>query len=238
MGPKLTPRLRAVADRVPEGARLADVGTDHAYLPVWLLLQGRIPSALCTDLRPGPLDRARETVARWGVADRTALRRCDGLDGVRPQEVDCVVIAGMGGETILHILARAPWVGEKTCLVQPMSSLPDLRGGLAALGLHVARETLAREGETLYVVLDLAPGPEGPLTAAERWVGRPEAHRGDPLWPEYLARETRRLRRALAGLERSRRPGDEPRRQELEAALRGLEQRKEERENADSMGHL
>lgn len=225
---KLTPRLQTVADRVPGGARLADVGTDHAYLPVWLLQSGRIPSAVCTDLRPGPLERAGETVKSCAVAHRVSLRLCDGLAGVEPHEVDCVVIAGMGGETILHILGEAPWTLGKTCIVQPMSSLADLRAGLGALGFHVARETLAREGETLYVVMELAPGPERPLTAAELQVGRAENHAGDPLWPEYLDRETRRLRRALVGLKRSNKPEDGPRLQALQDALRGLETMREE----------
>ena len=227
MGPKLTPRLQTVARRVPDGARLADVGTDHAYLPAWLLLQERIPFALCTDLRPGPLERARETVERCGVADKVSLRLCDGLAGAEASEVDCVVIAGMGGETILHILQEAPWSLEKTCIVQPMSSLSDLRAGVGALGRHVARETLAKEGETLYVVMDLAPGPEGPLTAAELQVGRAENHRDDPLWPEYLEKETKRIQRALRGLERSQKPEDGPRQQELKTALEGLIQMRE-----------
>lgn len=222
MAPRLTPRLQTVARRVPAGARLADVGTDHAYLPAWLLETGAIPFAVCTDLRPGPLARARETVERRGVAHRVSLRLCDGLSGVEAGEVDCVAIAGMGGETILGILAAAPWVREKTCVVQPMSSLADLRGGLAPLGLHIARETLAQEGETLYVVMDLAPGAEGPLTAAQLQVGRAENHWDDPLWPRYLQQELARTRRALAGLERSQKPGDEARGQALRNALAGL----------------
>lgn len=222
MAGNLTPRLQAVAQRVPQGQRLADVGTDHAYLPAWLLRRGRIPFAVCTDLRPGPLERARETVERQDVADRVSLRLCDGLSGVDPGEVDCVVIAGMGGETILRILEEAPWAREKTCIVQPMSSLSDLRSGLRKLGLRIARETLAAEGETLYVVMELAPGAEGPLTAAERQVGRRENHEGDPLWPVYLRQEETRLCRALTGLERSKKPGDEPRRQELWEALAEL----------------
>ncbi len=159
----------------------------------------------------------------WGVADKVSLRLCDGLAGVSPEEVDCVAIAGMGGETILHILKEAPWAAGKACVVQPMSSLSDLRAGLGALGLHVASETIAKEGETLYVVMGLSAGAEGPLTAAEIQVGREENHRGDPLWPEYLRKETGRLRQALAGLERSKKPGDEPRRRELRAALAGME---------------
>lgn len=224
----LTPRLQTVADRVPAGVRLADVGTDHAYLPAWLLLQERIPFALCTDLRPGPLERARETVEKWDVADRAELRLCDGLAGVRPEEMDVITIAGMGGETILSILAAAPWVREKGLVVQPMSSLADLRAGLAPLGFHIAKETLAQEGETLYVIMDLAPGAEGPLTAAERQVGRAERHQGDPLWPRYLRQEEGRLRKALRGLERSRKPEDVSRREELAEALTGIQRMMEE----------
>ena len=228
MALNLTPRLETVARRVPKDARLADVGTDHAYLPAWLLTRGHIPFAVCTDLRPGPLARARETVERWEVADKVSLRLCDGLAGVEPGEVDCVVIAGMGGETILHILAQAPWTASMPCIVQPMSSLPDLRAGVGALGLRVAGETLAREGDTLYVVMDLAPGTEGPLTAAQLQVGRAENHRNDPLWPLYLRQEEGRLTRALAGLERSQKLGDGLRRQELAQALAGIRDMMEE----------
>lgn len=228
MALNLTPRLQTVARLVPENARLADVGTDHAYLPAWLLLHGQISFAVCTDLRPGPLARAQETVERWDVADRVSLRLCDGLAGVTAQEVDCVVIAGMGGETILHILKAAPWTAEKTCLVQPMSSLSDLRAGVGELGLHIAGETLATEGESLYVVMELAPGAEGPLTAAQRQVGRAESHQNDPLWPRYLQMEEGRMVRALAGLERSQRVGDDLRRQELAQALAGIRDMMEE----------
>lgn len=228
MALNLTPRLETVARLVPRGACLADVGTDHAYLPAWLLVRGHIPFAVCTDLRPGPLARARETVERCEVADKVSLRLCDGLSGVEPEEVDCVAIAGMGGETILHILSQAPWTAKKTCIVQPMSSLSDLRAGVGALGLHITGESLAREGETLYVVMELAPGAEGPLTAAQLQVGRVENHIGDPLWPQYLRQEERRLARALAGLERSQKPGDDLRRRELSQALAGIRDRMEE----------
>lgn len=228
MALKLTPRLRAVADCVPAGARLADVGTDHAHLPAWLLLEGKIPFAVCTDLRKGPLERAKETVERHGVADRVSLRLCDGLAGVDGSEVDCVVIAGMGGETILHILAAASWTAEKPCVVQPMSSLGDLRAGLGSLGLHISGETVVREGETLYIVMELAAGSEGPLTAAQALVGRAENHAQDPLWSEYLTQETARTRRALRGLEQSAKAEDRVRRETLAAALADLEQMEKE----------
>ena len=122
---ELSPRLRLAADLVPEGARLADVGTDHAYLPACLLMEGKIPSAIAADLREGPLRRARETAAEYGCGDRMAFRLCDGLSGIRPEETDAVVIAGMGGETIAQILEAAPWVRTRKIplVLQPMSSL-------------------------------------------------------------------------------------------------------------------
>ena len=95
---ELTPRLRAIAEQVPQGARLADIGTDHGYLPVWLLLSGQIDRAIAADLREGPLKRAKETAARFGMGDRVDFRLCDGLSGIRPEEVDAAAIAGMGGE--------------------------------------------------------------------------------------------------------------------------------------------
>ena len=145
---ELSPRLRAVADWVPVGARLADVGTDHGLLPVWLLKQGRISAAVAADLRAGPLAAARRTARRFGVSDRVSFRLCDGLRGIAPEEADTVTIAGMGGETIVKILAAAPWTraGDTLLLLQPQSAFPELRGWLAGHGYRISREKIVREG--------------------------------------------------------------------------------------------
>lgn len=222
----LTPRLRTVAELVPAGARLADVGTDHAYLPAYLLTQDRVPSAIATDIRSGPLARARETSERFGLAERLSLRLCDGLAGVRPDEVDAVAIAGMGGETILGILEAAPWSLDKTCILQPMSAAEVLRAGLDRLGRPIVREVLAQEGDILYVTFYVNGAntvKENTLTEAEHYVGTVEAHGGDPLWPEYLELSCRRARRALEGSTRSKKPEDEGRRTYFERVLAGLE---------------
>ena len=117
---ELTPRLRQIAAWVRQGAHLADVGTDHAYLPVWLTLQGRVASAIASDLRRGPLDRAQETGRRYGVGDRITFRLGNGLAAVAPEECDTIVIAGMGGENIAQILAGAPWTADATpCCSSP-----------------------------------------------------------------------------------------------------------------------
>lgn len=231
MYPSLTPRLRTVAELVPKSARLADVGTDHAYLPAYLLATGQISAAIATDIRPGPLARARDTAERYGLQDRLDLRLCDGLTGVDSGEVNTVVIAGMGGETILGILEAAPWSLDKTCVLQPMSAMEVLRAGLDGLGIEIPREVLTREGDTLYLTI-LLEGRSTPqkraLTPAETYVGTLDAHADDPLWPSYLTLNYHRVERALSGLEHSKKPEDIPRKHRLTQVLEGLAEMKKE----------
>ena len=224
-GPELSPRLSMVGELVPVGARLADVGTDHAYLPAALILEGKIPWAVAADLRRGPLDRARTTVREYGLTGKAAFRLCDGLTGIRPDEVDAVAVAGMGGETIAAILSAAPWVRERDLplILQPMSSFPDLRGWLQSNGFTIAEERLAREGDTLHTALLVRAGEMGPLSPAELWAGR---NNRDPLRGAWLDMWIARVRRALEGMARAR--GELPRRRELEEVLEGLIEMKKE----------
>ena len=219
--------LAMAAALVPEGARLTDVGTDHAYLPAALLLAGRIPSAIAADLRPGPLARARKTAAAYGLEGKLSFRLCDGLSGIRPEETDAAAIAGMGGETIAAILAAAPWTreGDVPLILQPMSSMPDLRQWLGRNGYRIAEERLAREGEKLYTAWLIRAGEMPSMTAAERYAGK---NVNSPLRGEWLDRWLTRAERALAGIRQSARPSDLPRREELEAVYSGLIQMKEE----------
>ena len=99
---QLQPRLQLLADMVPEGCRLADVGTDHGYLPVYLLQRRRIRGAVAADIGAEPLAHARRTAEAYGV-EGIDFRLCDGLRDITPDEVDTVVIAGMGGETIIAL---------------------------------------------------------------------------------------------------------------------------------------
>ena len=200
---ELSPRLRALADRVPAGARLADVGTDHAYLPAELVLSGKIPSALASDVREGPLDRGRETARLWGVEDQITFRCCDGLKGVAAEETDAVVIAGMGGMLIARILEAAPWTREKALLLQPMSTQPQLRRWLTEHGYVIQEETVVREENKYYVILMVTGGTSTPYTQAELWAGRQTQGQNIPCRLAYLDQLIRRRTRALAGMKRS-----------------------------------
>lgn len=226
---ELSARLAAVADWVPPGAAVADVGTDHAYLPVWLLLHDRVRSAIAADLRSGPLDSAKRTAAQYGVTERLSFRLCDGLTGIRAEEADTVAIAGMGGETIAAILKAAPWTKERTrLLLQPMTSLPDLRKWLQASGYQIIRERVVRDEGKLYTVLEVSGGSMPPLTLGEQYIGRTESWVEEPLRLDYIDVWLEKLRKELSGVERSSKAEDQPRRGLLRRAIAELEEKKGE----------
>lgn len=226
-GPELSPRLRMVGELAPKGARLADVGTDHAYLPAALILEGKIPWAIAADLRRGPLDRARATVREYGLIGKMTFRLCDGLSGIRPDEVDAIAIAGMGGETIAAILEVAPWTRTEDVplILQPMSSFPDLRRWLQANGFAIQEERLARERDTLYTALLVRAGEMEPLSPAELWAGK---NTNGPLRGGWLDHWMARVRRALKGMAQARDEGVSIRKRELEKVLEGLAEMKKE----------
>ena len=133
----------------------------------------------------------------------------------------------MGGETIAQILEAAPWVREEKIplVLQPMSSLPELRDWLEKNGYAIAREQLAREGDTLYVVMGVTAGEMGEQTPGQLWAGRQSR---DPLRGEYLAQQERKLRRAVEGMAKSRGEETQQRRRELEQVLSEISAMKEE----------
>lgn len=227
---ELTPRLLALARQVHRGARFADIGTDHARLPVWLLEQGVVSSAIAADLRNGPLDRARRTAAHHAVTERISFRLGDGLRPLRAGEADVIAIAGMGGETIAEILADAPWTkGEGiTLLLQPMTSADALRRWLSEHKYRIVAEQLVREESTIYVVLTVDGEAMPPLRSAEIWAGRQWLGMEEPLRGEYLRIMTDRAEKALDGVRRSTKAEDAPRKEAMVALCAELTKMKEE----------
>ena len=221
----LQPRLALLASLVPQGASIADVGTDHGYLPVYLLQKGAIAHAIASDINALPLEHARRTAAEYGVTQGIDFRLCAGLDDIAPQEVDTVVIAGMGGETIIEILKNAPWTREKTLLLQPMTKPELLRVWLTENSYAVTREHLVRDKDTLYAVLIATGGESAPLTAAQAYCGAASVR--DPLYGDYAQERIAKLTRAAAGLRGSKRADREARIAELEAIIEELKQSRE-----------
>ena len=222
-------RLRTIAGLVPDGCRcLADIGTDHGYIPVSLLMEGKIRRAVAADIGKLPLDHARRTAGLAGVAaNKLDFRLGDGLSVLSPGEADVIVIAGMGGDAIAAILEDAPWSRDgPLLLLQPMSRAHELRRWLPERGYEVRAETLVQDKGVLYPILSAAGGTMAPASEAQAWGGF--LLESDPLWGRYLSDRILRLRRAAAGLERARDPALAVKRTALLSAAAALEQKREE----------
>ena len=153
--PQLDNRLALCASFVRNGARLADIGTDHAYLPAALALKGSITSAVASDVRKGPLENAESNILRFGVQDIVRTVLSDGLDGISPEEADDIVIAGMGGELIIKIIDRAEWLrsNDKHLILQPMTRAEELRPYLLGSGFDIVNEKACIQGRKCYSVM-------------------------------------------------------------------------------------
>jgi tRNA (adenine22-N1)-methyltransferase len=160
----LSKRLSAIADLVPPGARVADIGSDHALLPAWLVSAGKSPLAVAGEVRDGPLKASAARVEADGLADRVAVRKGDGLAVVAPGEVDCVVIAGMGGALIASILdageAAGRLAGVRTLVLQPNVGEDIVRRWLLERGWYLASERIVEEDDRWYEVLEARRVPD------------------------------------------------------------------------------
>lgn len=200
----MTPRLFAISDSVPQGAAVADVGTDHGYIPIYLCLKNKISKALAMDLRPGPLNRAEENILRYGLSDKVTTRLSNGLKELLPGEADTAVIAGMGGLLIAEILEAAPF--ELACYVlQPMTATAELREYLAANGYQIIHEVLAQEEEKIYTIMTVKRGRMQVEDPVYFQVGKCLMESRDPLTSMLIDNLLQKYKTARDGLMRSER---------------------------------
>ena len=197
----LQPRLALLASLVPQGAVLADVGTDHGYIPVCLRQRGVIDRAIASDIGREPLEHARRTAEEYGVGG-IDLRLCAGLDAIAPEECDTVLIAGMGGETIVGILAAAAFIRDARVrlILQPMTDFSMLREYLAAQGFAVTDEEIVLSEGRMYQCLCAAyTGESYTLTPLEAELGRLNIERRTPLFLRYVRRRKSIVEKQVAG---------------------------------------
>lgn len=166
----LGPRLETAAAFIPQGAMVADIGTDHARLPIWLIKTGRCARVIASDIADVPVQRARENAARWGLTAQIEILQCAGFDGIDPERFTCGVICGMGGDTIAGILENALWTRDPryTLVLQPETSAPRLRAFLYTHGYTICRETAVLDAGRVYAVMQVRGGED--------------PHRDDPLY--------------------------------------------------------
>ena len=148
-------RLSSAAKFVRQGARFADIGTDHAYLPIFLLTSGKIDYAVCSDINEGPLNSARENARASGVYEKIDFALANGADALKDKNVTDVAVCGMGGELIAEIVGRAQFLKKKDVrlILQPMSKFAFLRRELAMLGYEIEDEEYSASQGKLYLTV-------------------------------------------------------------------------------------
>jgi len=157
---KLSPRLALVASLAGECGRIADIGTDHALLSAFLLLNASARSALLCDVVEGPLSRAAETVRQYHLEDKTELRLSDGFQNILSDEFDTALICGMGGLNIIEILAKADWFTheKKRLILQPQTDAIHLRAFLVDTGCELLVERAVVDAKHAYSVMSVQTG--------------------------------------------------------------------------------
>ncbi len=217
-------RLGSAIGYVRRGASVADIGTDHAYLPIFLVRAGIASRALACDIGSGPLGRAAEHIAAAGLSERISTLQTDGLHGVERFSPDHILIFGMGGELIVKILSEAPWVRRASVrlVLQPMSRAEALRRYLWENGFAIVGETLTAEDGRIYqtVCAEWRGEPEA-FTPTDCLIGKPEYNAASPLYAAFLRQKIGVEREIIKGKTQSKHADAAADR----AALRALEAR-------------
>lgn len=166
----LSRRLQICAGFVSPGDRVADIGCDHGYLSIYLLKNGIASHVYASDINEGPLQSALRNAHKFGVADRLQLFLSDGVRNI-PRDFDTLVCAGMGGDTMVHILQSAPWLRSKQyrLILQCQSKTPLLRRYLSEQGWRITEESAIKDGRFIYTVMEVYWEPEYPRLSIGQW---------------------------------------------------------------------
>lgn len=169
----ITNRLAAAAGFVRRGARVCDVGTDHAYLPIFLCKSGIAEKALATDINQGPCDRAAANVALHKCNDKIEIKRADGLELAADFDPTDIIICGMGGELIRDIILRSELTRNTgvRLILQPMTKAPALRCALTANGFSIVGEALAKDDRIYQIICAEYTAKKSKLTDTELLLG-------------------------------------------------------------------
>lgn len=217
-------RLRTVADFVCGGALVVDVGCDHAILPIELVRKNKVGRVIACDIGEGPLASANRNIKRAGLEDIIETRLSDGLNKILPDEVDHIVIAGMGGDLIARIIGNAEWTRDKKYrfILQPMTSADDLRIWLCQNGYKIETEKPVYDAGRLYTVIVCAfSGDKDEMPPEYPYIGEvsPDTAEGE----DYFLRQISRIEKRLLSLERSK--TDHPEKNELTEIINAIKER-------------
>ena len=202
---KISERLATVASLIPKGAHLVDVGTDHGYVPIWLLQKQHIVSAIAMDVNKGPLARARENRDKYGFTDVMDLRLSNGLEKLKPGEGDSVLIAGMGGPLMIRIIeeGRKNASSIQTWVLQPQSEIPSVRRYLHEHDFKIIEEIMLKDDGKYYMAMKAVPGQEESWSELEYLFGKTLLLNQHPVLKEFIEKEMRLYENIVQQLIRS-----------------------------------
>ncbi len=186
---RISKRLKMSADLVPPSRLIADIGTDHGYLPIYLIKKGIAEKAVASDISEGSAEKARENIKEAGLSDKIRVCRGDGLDPLKPEEFpDTIILTGMGGMLMIEILEKGR---EKTeaaeCLIlQPQHNIDRVRAYVHTVGFKITYEDMTYEQGKHYFVLKCEKGTDLPYSAADLALGRFLPSSGNPDFKKFL----------------------------------------------------
>ena len=219
-------RLQTVAAMVPPCHTMADIGTDHGYVPAYLALSGQCRHVLASDIAKGPCQAAEETRNRYNLHDQMEIRTAPGLQGLGTGEAEAVVIAGMGGATIISILEESPDIAAsvQTFVLQPMNAASLLRQWLTRHGYRIAEEALCKENGHIYNIIKAVHTEETmELPPLEAELGPCILKKKPALWVEYIQEKVKHYRRLLQQMEASPAAMNSDKYKNLEKLLRQVD---------------
>ena len=203
---KLSQRLQAIADMVPAGVKVADIGTDHGFLPCYLAQSGKAEQVIACDVNAQPLALAQKNIADYNVADKVSTRLGDGLAVIKPGEVDVVTIAGMGGALMIDILDASPMVVDrlKRIVLQPNVGAEAVRIWAEKNRWQIVAEELVKENDIFSVIIVLEQGRSDRfMSAVELYLGPKLLADHHPLLGLYISEEWEKTQRILEQLSKS-----------------------------------
>lgn len=159
---QLSTRLAAIAQFVPKQSHVIDVGTDHAYIPIYLVEQGIALSCLATDINKGPLEKAKKNLVAHQLEQKIKLMQTNGVESVTADQGEVLMISGMGGYLIIDILQRGHELVRKMkkLILQPQQDIVEVRKYLHQIGFRIEAEAFVEDDEKYYTVISAVPGKE------------------------------------------------------------------------------
>lgn len=185
---KLTGRLKTVADKVSIDSSIADIGTDHGYIPIYLTKNKICKFSIATDVRKGPIEKARKNISIYNLEDKIELRKGSGLRPIRKGEVDCAILAGMGGCLICDILEDGKYIADtiEKFIIQPMQAIEVTAEYLYNNGFKIYDNSLVKENGKIYQVMSVCHGQDYIDDKVYFEIGKKLIENKDPLLEEYV----------------------------------------------------